>query len=101
MHTHVRSLQKRLKQRKLKDGEHNEQHKKGNEKRVVYRTMYQKNKRCSYSNTNPIENQRRLFVTFNSTLDICLKFIFIEMLDNCITYTVSWYNTLHQILPVA
>ena len=58
MHIHVRSLQKSLKQRKLKDGEYNEQHKKGNEKRLVYRTMYQKNKRCSYSNTNPIENQR-------------------------------------------
>ena len=42
MHIHVRSLQKKLKQRKLKDGEYNEQHKKGNEQTVVQRTMYQK-----------------------------------------------------------
>jgi len=42
-----------------------------------------------------------VFVNFNSTLDICLKFIFIEMFDNFITYTVSWYNTLLEILPIA
>jgi len=29
----------------------------------------------------------------NSTLAICLKFIFIEMLDKLITYIVWWYKT--------
>jgi hypothetical protein len=42
MHIHVRFLQNSLKQRKLKDGEYNEQYKKGNEKTVVHRTMHQK-----------------------------------------------------------
>ena len=40
MHIHVRSLQKSLKQRKLKNGEYNEQYKKGKEKTVVHRTMH-------------------------------------------------------------
>jgi hypothetical protein len=40
------------------------------------------------------------FVNFNSTLVICLKFVFIEMLDNLITYIVCWYKTLFQVLPV-
>jgi hypothetical protein len=36
-----------------------------------------------------------------STLVICLKFVFIEMLDKLITYIVCWYNTLYQVLSVA
>ena len=42
-----------------------------------------------------------VFANFNSTLAICLRLFFIEMLDNCITYSMCWYNSLHQILPVA
>jgi hypothetical protein len=38
---------------------------------------------------------------FNSTLAICLKFVFIEMLDKLITYIVWWYKTLYQVLPIA
>jgi hypothetical protein len=38
---------------------------------------------------------------FNSTLVICLKFVFIEMLDKLITCKVCWYKTLYQIWPVA
>ena len=38
---------------------------------------------------------------FNSTLAICLKFIFIEMLDKLITYIVWWYKTVYQVLSVA
>jgi hypothetical protein len=37
---------------------------------------------------------------FNSTLAICLKFIFIEMLDKLITYIVWWYKTVYQVLSV-
>ena len=33
------------------------------------------------------------FVNFNSTLVICLKFVFIEMLNKLITYIVCWYKT--------
>ena len=36
------------------------------------------------------------FVNFNSTLVICLKFVFIEMLDKLFTY-----KTMYQVLPVA
>jgi hypothetical protein len=38
----------------------------------------------------------------NSMLVICLKFVFIELLDKLITYilVVCWYNTLYQVLPV-
>ena len=56
MHIHVPSLQESLKKLKLKDGQYNEQYKKGNQKTVVHRTMHKK--RFSYRNTNPIENQR-------------------------------------------
>jgi hypothetical protein len=38
---------------------------------------------------------------FNSTLAICLKFVFIEMLDKFITYIVWWYKTVYQVLFVA
>jgi hypothetical protein len=37
---------------------------------------------------------------FISTLVICLKFVFIEMLDKLITYIVCLYKTLYQVLPV-
>jgi len=40
------------------------------------------------------------FVNLISTLVICLKFVFIEMLDKLITYIVCWYKTLYQVLPV-
>jgi hypothetical protein len=39
-------------------------------------------------------------VNIISTLVICLKFVFIEMLDKLITYIVCWYKTLYQVLPV-
>jgi hypothetical protein len=39
-------------------------------------------------------------VNLNSTLVICLIFVFIEMLDKVITYTVCLYNTLYQFLLV-
>ena len=32
---------------------------------------------------------------------ICLKFVFIEMLDKLITYIVWWYKTVYQVLSVA
>ena len=38
---------------------------------------------------------------FNSTLVICWKFVFIEMLDKLITYIVWWYKTVYQVLSVA
>jgi hypothetical protein len=41
------------------------------------------------------------FVNFNSTLVICLKFVFIEMLEKIITYIVCWYMTLYQVLSDA
>jgi len=41
------------------------------------------------------------FANFNSTLAICLKLFSIEMLDNCITYSICWYNALDEILLVA
>ena len=41
------------------------------------------------------------FVNFNPTLIICLKFVFIEMLDKLITYIMFWYKTMYQILPVS
>ena len=40
------------------------------------------------------------FVNLISTLVICLKFDFIEMLDKLNTYIVCWYNILYQVLPV-
>ena len=40
------------------------------------------------------------FINLISTLVICLKFVFIEMLDKLITYIVCWYKTLYQVLPV-
>jgi hypothetical protein len=36
------------------------------------------------------------FVDLISTLVICLKFVFIEMLDKLITYIVCWCKTLYQ-----
>jgi hypothetical protein len=33
------------------------------------------------------------FVNFNSTFVICLKLVFIEMLNKLITYIVCWYKT--------
>ena len=42
------------------------------------------------------------FVNFNSTLVICLKFVFIEMLDKLITYIVlpvAWTNRIITRLP--
>jgi hypothetical protein len=45
----------------------------------------------------------RVLYKFNnliSTLVICLKFAFIEMLDKLITYIVCLYKTLYQVLPV-
>ena len=41
-----------------------------------------------------------IFVNFNSTLVIWLKFAFIEMLDKLTTYIVFWYTTMYQVLPV-
>ena len=41
------------------------------------------------------------FVHFNSTVVICLKFVFIEMLDKLITYIMCWYKTMYQVSPVA
>ena len=41
------------------------------------------------------------FVNFNSTLIICLKFVFIEMLDKLIRYIMFWYKTMYQVLPVS
>jgi hypothetical protein len=38
---------------------------------------------------------------FISTLAICLKFVFIEMLDKLITNIVWWYKTVYQVLSVA
>jgi hypothetical protein len=38
---------------------------------------------------------------FNSTLAICLRLVFIEMFDKCITYIVWWYKTVYQVLSVA
>jgi hypothetical protein len=38
---------------------------------------------------------------FDLTLVICLKFVFIEMLDKLITYIVWWYQTVYQVLSVA
>ena len=35
------------------------------------------------------------------TLAICLKFVFIEILDKPITYIVWWYKTVYQVLSVA
>ena len=40
-------------------------------------------------------------IHFNSTLAICFKFVFIEMLDKLITYIVWWYKTVYQVLSVA
>ena len=40
------------------------------------------------------------FVNFNSNPVLCLKCVFIEMLDKLITYIACWYKTLYQILPV-
>ena len=42
MHIHVWSLHESLKKRKWKDGQYNEQYKKGNQKTAVHRTMQQK-----------------------------------------------------------
>ena len=92
---------KSLKRRKLKDGQYNEQHKTGNEKTVIHMTMHQKAKDVATQTKMHWKPEMIVFVNFNSTLDICLEFIFIEMFDNFMTYTVSWYNTLHKILPVA
>jgi hypothetical protein len=41
-----------------------------------------------------------IFVYFNSTLVIWLKFAFIEMFDKLSTYILFWYNTVYQVLPV-
>jgi len=41
------------------------------------------------------------FVNSNLVLVICLKFVFVEMLDKLIIYIVCWYKTLYQVLPVA
>lgn len=43
-HIHVRYLQSSLKKGELKDGQHNQPYKKGNEKMVVHRPMHQKTK---------------------------------------------------------
>ena len=40
------------------------------------------------------------FINLISTLVICLKFVFIEMLDKLITCIVCWYNILYQVLSV-
>jgi hypothetical protein len=40
------------------------------------------------------------FVNLISTVVICLIFVFIEMLNKLITYTVCLYKTLYQVLPV-
>jgi hypothetical protein len=40
------------------------------------------------------------FVNLNSTLVICLRFVFSEMLDKLITYIVCLYKTLYHVLPV-
>ena len=37
---------------------------------------------------------------FNSTLVICLRFVFIDILDKCITYIVWLYKIMYQVLPV-
>ena len=40
------------------------------------------------------------FINLISTFVICLKFVFIEMLDKLITCIVCWYSILYQVLPV-
>ena len=42
----------------------------------------------------------RVLYKFNSTNVICLKFVFIEMLDKLNTYTVCWYKTFYQVMSV-
>ena len=69
-------LVKRLNKRKLKDGQYNEQYKTGNEKTAVHMTIHYKAKDAATQTKLPLT----VFLNFNSTLDICLKFIFIEML---------------------
>jgi hypothetical protein len=52
--------------------------------------------------TNKIIKAVQCYLFFNSTFDICLKFVFIEeMLDKLTTYIVWWYKTVHQVLSVA
>ena len=41
------------------------------------------------------------FVNLISTLVICLKLVFIEMLNKLITYIICWYTSLYQVLPIA
>jgi hypothetical protein len=47
-----------------------------------------------WKNCNKKKNQ------FSSAIVICLKLVFIEMLDKLITYIVFWCKTLLQVLPV-
>ena len=101
MPIYVRSLQTSLKRRKLKDGQYNEQYNKRHEKAVVHRTMHKMQKMQQNKYQYHWKPKMTAFPNFDSTLAICLTLFFIELLDNCITYSMCWYNTLHQILPVA
>lgn len=74
-----------MNKRKLKDGQCNEQYKTGNGKTAVHMTNHYKAKDVATQTKLTLT----IFVNFNSTLDICLKFIRIEMFDNVIAYTVS------------
>jgi hypothetical protein len=69
MHIHVPSLQESLKKRKLKDGQYNEQYKKGNQKTVVHRTMHTKKMQLQKHKPH-WKPEMTVFVTFNSKLDI-------------------------------
>ena len=59
--------------------------------------MRGKNNVTSYTKCSLLKS----IVHFNSTLAICLKFVFIEMLDKLITYIVWWYKTVYQVLSDA
>ena len=56
--------------------------------------------RCCTQNVVSLKNIVQI-VNFNSTFVICLRLVFIEMLNKFITYLVCWYNTLYEVSPVA
>ena len=62
-------------------------------------TLVNEQQQITWCHTQNVVSLRVLykFVNFNSNLVICLKFVFIEMLDKLMTYIVWWYKNLHQV----